>query len=156
MTRQQYEAALNAARQNYQGVATQEAGQLGTRAQLAMAEKVLADTQIHAPFAGYVGARAVTPGEYVSTSSKIATYDDILHNAEAAIAYGKAAALDPKNPEYRSAQGEATVLAAQGQVTHEAQDAFKKALEADPGARMDMGQSIFLCVLATRTFEARL
>jgi multidrug efflux pump subunit AcrA (membrane-fusion protein) len=72
-TRQQYEAALNAARQNYQGVATQEAGQLGTRAQLAMAEKTLADTEVRAPFAGYVSARAVTPGEYVSTSSKIAT-----------------------------------------------------------------------------------
>ena len=72
-TRQQYEAALNAARQNYQGVATQEAGQLGTRAQLAMAEKALADTQVRAPFAGYVSARAATPGEYVSTSSKIAT-----------------------------------------------------------------------------------
>ncbi len=72
-TRQQYEAALNAARQNYQGVATQEAGQLGTRAQLAMAEKVLADTQVRAPFAGYVSARAVTPGEYVSASAKIAT-----------------------------------------------------------------------------------
>src|SRR6476646_3151779 len=72
-SRQQYEATLNAARQNYQGVATQEASQLGTRAQLAMAEKVLADAQIRAPFAGYVSARAATPGEYVSTSSKIAT-----------------------------------------------------------------------------------
>jgi len=72
-TRQQYEAALNAARQNYQGVATQEAGQLGTRAQLALAEKVLADTQVRAPFAGYVSARSVTPGEYVSASAKIAT-----------------------------------------------------------------------------------
>jgi multidrug efflux pump subunit AcrA (membrane-fusion protein) len=72
-SRQQYEAALNAARQNYQGVATQEAGQLGTRAQLAMAEKVLADTEIRAPFPGYVSARPVTPGEYVSTSTKIAT-----------------------------------------------------------------------------------
>ena len=72
-TRQQYEATLNAARQNYQGVATQEASQLGTRAQLGLAEKVLADTQIRAPFAGYVSARPVTEGEYVSTSSKIAT-----------------------------------------------------------------------------------
>ena len=72
-TRQTYEAALNAARQNYQGVATQEASLLGTRAQLAMADKFLADTQIRAPFAGYVSARTVTPGEYVSTSSKIAT-----------------------------------------------------------------------------------
>jgi RND family efflux transporter MFP subunit len=72
-TRQQYEATLNAARQNYQGVATQEASQLGSRAQVALAEKVLGDTVVRAPFAGYVSARTVTPGEYVSTSSKIAT-----------------------------------------------------------------------------------
>ena len=72
-TRQAYEATLNAARQNYQGVATQEASLQGTRAQLAMAEKAVADTQIHAPFAGYVSVRSVTPGEYVSATSKIAT-----------------------------------------------------------------------------------
>ena len=45
---------------------------MGTRAQLAMAEKALADTQIRAPFAGYVSARAATPGEYVATTAKIA------------------------------------------------------------------------------------
>ena len=72
-SRQQYEGTLNAARQNYQGVATQEASQLGTRAGLALAEKVLADTEVRAPFAGYVSARSATPGEYVSTTAKIAT-----------------------------------------------------------------------------------
>jgi cytochrome c-type biogenesis protein CcmH len=53
-------------------------------------------------------------------------------NAEAAEAYGKAAALDPKNADYLSAQGEATVLAAQGTVTPIAQGVFRKALAADP------------------------
>ena len=72
-TRQKYEATLNAARQNYQGVATQEASLQGSRAQLSLAEKALADAQIRAPFAGYVSARPVTPGEYVSATSKIAT-----------------------------------------------------------------------------------
>jgi membrane fusion protein, multidrug efflux system len=71
--RQQYEAMLNAARQNYQGVETQQASQLGTRAQLSLAQKALADTQIRAPFAGYVSARPVTNGEYVALTSKIAT-----------------------------------------------------------------------------------
>jgi cytochrome c-type biogenesis protein CcmH len=52
-------------------------------------------------------------------------------NAEAAEAYGKAAALDPKNADYLSAQGEATVLAAQGTVTPAAQGIFRKALAAD-------------------------
>jgi len=54
-------------------------------------------------------------------------------NAEAAQAYGKAAALDPGNAEYLSAQGEATVLAAQGQVTPAAEDIFRRAVAADPG-----------------------
>ena len=71
--RQVYEATLNAARQNYQGVATQQASLEGFRAQLAMAEKTLADTQILAPFAGYVSARPVAAGEYVDNKSKIAT-----------------------------------------------------------------------------------
>ncbi len=53
-------------------------------------------------------------------------------NAEAALAYGKAAALDPNNAEYLSAQGEATVLAADGSVTPAAEDAFKRAVAADP------------------------
>lgn len=53
-------------------------------------------------------------------------------NADAAEAYGKAAALDPKNADYLSAQGEATVLAADGQVTPKAEDIFKRAVAADP------------------------
>jgi len=71
--RQQYEATLNAARQNYHGVATQQASLEGFRAQLALAEKALADTEIRAPFAGYVSARPVAAGEYVDTKAKIAT-----------------------------------------------------------------------------------
>jgi len=59
-------------------------------------------------------------------------------NAEAANAYGRAAAIDPGNAGYLSAQGEATVLAADGQVTPAAQDIFRKTLAvnaADPRAR---------------------
>jgi RND family efflux transporter MFP subunit len=71
--RQIYEATLNAARQNYQGVATQQASLEAIRAQLALAEKAVADTQIRAPFAGYVSARPVAVGEYVDNKAKIAT-----------------------------------------------------------------------------------
>jgi cytochrome c-type biogenesis protein CcmH len=53
-------------------------------------------------------------------------------NAEAAAAYGKAAALEPGNADYLSAQGEATVLAAEGAVTPAAQDIFRRTLAADP------------------------
>ena len=66
------------------------------------------------------------------------SYLQVGRNADAATAYGRAAALGPKNGEYLSAQGEATVLAAQGQVTPGAEAAFRKAVAidaADPRAR---------------------
>jgi cytochrome c-type biogenesis protein CcmH len=60
------------------------------------------------------------------------SYMQTGRNADAANAYGRAAALDPNNAEYLSAQGEATTLAAQGQVTPAAQDIFRRAVAADP------------------------
>ena len=65
-------------------------------------------------------------------------YLQVGRNAEAATAYGRAAALDPHNAEFLSAQGESTVLAAQGQVTPAAETIFRKAVSldaADPRAR---------------------
>ncbi|MBX3482332.1 c-type cytochrome biogenesis protein CcmI [Phenylobacterium sp.] len=61
------------------------------------------------------------------------SYMQTGRNADAARAYGRAAALDPNNAEYLSAQGEATVLAANDQVTPAAQDIFRRAVAADPG-----------------------
>ncbi len=71
--RQQYEAALNGARQGWGAVESSQAGLEAARAQLAQAEKTLGDMTIRAPFDGFVTARPVAAGEYVSTSSKIAT-----------------------------------------------------------------------------------
>jgi RND family efflux transporter MFP subunit len=71
--KQQYEAALNAARQNYGAVETSQASLEGMRAQLAQAEKGVADTSIHAPFDGYISARPVAAGEHVAVTDKIAT-----------------------------------------------------------------------------------
>jgi len=52
--------------------------------------------------------------------------------ADAAAAYTRAVALDPKNADYRSSEGEALVRAADGQVTPSALDAFHGALKVDP------------------------
>ncbi|HEX3888286.1 MAG TPA: c-type cytochrome biogenesis protein CcmI [Phenylobacterium sp.] len=60
------------------------------------------------------------------------SYLQVGRNADAAQAYGRAVALDPHNAEYLSAQGEATVLAAQGQVTPAAEEIFRKAVSLDP------------------------
>lgn len=71
--RQQYEAALNTARQSYGAVETSQASLEGMRAQVAQAEKGVADTTIHAPFDGYISARPVAAGEHVAVTDKIAT-----------------------------------------------------------------------------------
>ena len=71
--RQLYEAALNSARQNFQGVINAEASLAGARAQTAIARKAVEDTLIKAPFAGYISSRPIAVGQYVALTSKIAT-----------------------------------------------------------------------------------
>ncbi|WP_263415755.1 efflux RND transporter periplasmic adaptor subunit [Terriglobus albidus] len=72
-SRQQYEGALNSARQSFQAVNSSQASLEAMQAQVGQAEKALADTSIRAPFDGYVSARPVAIGEYVTTSSSVAT-----------------------------------------------------------------------------------
>ena len=72
-SRQQYEGALNTARQSYQVVNSSQASLEAMQAQVGQAEKALADTTIRAPFDGYVSARPIAVGEYVTTSSSVAT-----------------------------------------------------------------------------------
>jgi multidrug resistance efflux pump len=71
--RQQFEAASNAARQSYEVVSTSQASLESVKAQLAQAEKAVADTTIRAPFDGYITARPIAAGEYVALTNKIAT-----------------------------------------------------------------------------------
>jgi cytochrome c-type biogenesis protein CcmH len=52
--------------------------------------------------------------------------------SDSAHAYGRAVALEPANASYRSAQGDAIVQAANGQVTPAALEAFRAALKIDP------------------------
>ncbi len=61
------------------------------------------------------------------------SYMQTGRNAEAATAYGRAAALSPGNAEYLSAEGEALTRAGDGTVTAQARGAFQQALAADPG-----------------------
>jgi multidrug efflux pump subunit AcrA (membrane-fusion protein) len=70
--RHQYQA-LNSARQNWGAVEGSQAGLESFRAQLAQAEKGVADTTIHAPLDGFITARPVAAGEYVALTNKIAT-----------------------------------------------------------------------------------
>ncbi|MGH9937685.1 MAG: efflux RND transporter periplasmic adaptor subunit [Blastocatellia bacterium] len=74
---QQYEAAINAARQGNQGVAVAQASLEGARAQTSIARKALSDTVIKAPFAGHISDRPAAPGEHVTPSTKIVTIQRI-------------------------------------------------------------------------------
>ncbi len=71
--RQQLEVAINTARQSNQAIRTAEAAADSARSQVAIAQKAVADTVVSAPYAGYISARPVARGEYVTPSSNIAT-----------------------------------------------------------------------------------
>jgi len=71
--RQQYEGAVNSAKLNFHALGSSQASLDAMRAQVDEAEKGLADTTIRAPFDGYVSARPVAVGEFVATSTKVAT-----------------------------------------------------------------------------------
>ena len=71
--RQQYEGALNGAKLNFHALGSSQASLDAMKAQVSQAEKGLTDTTIRAPFDGYVSARPVAVGEFVATSTKVAT-----------------------------------------------------------------------------------
>jgi membrane fusion protein, multidrug efflux system len=71
--KQQYETAVNLARQNFRGIEWSQASLDGARSQLEQALKGLEDTTIRAPFDGYINSRPVAAGQYVALTNKIAT-----------------------------------------------------------------------------------
>jgi len=71
--KEQYEVQLTAARQNYAAVDTARAAVASTKTQIAQARKAIADAVVMSPLSGYVSDRPADVGEYVTTSSKIAT-----------------------------------------------------------------------------------
>lgn len=62
----QFDVATNAAEQQYQSL-------LAARARVTVAQKALADTVVRAPFAGVVGERYVSAGDYVTRGTKVAS-----------------------------------------------------------------------------------
>ena len=71
--RQQYEAQVAAANQNYAGVATARASAQAVAVQVEQARKGVSDVNVVAPISGFVAERPADVGEYVSTSAKVAT-----------------------------------------------------------------------------------
>ena len=66
VARRQFEIARNGALQQYQAL-------LAARARVTLARKALADTVVKAPFAGVVGERLVSVGDYVARGTKVAS-----------------------------------------------------------------------------------
>ena len=71
--RQQYEAALAQANQSYAAVATARAAAETARVAVEQARKGVGDVVVYAPISGFVAERPADVGEYVSTSTKVAT-----------------------------------------------------------------------------------
>ena len=68
-----YENSKNLAAQNYQGIASAQAGVANAQTQVDIANKAIADAVVYAPFSGSIDDRPVSKGEYVTPSSTIAT-----------------------------------------------------------------------------------
>ena len=66
VARRQYDIARNSSMQQYQAL-------LAARARVSLAKKALADTVVRAPFAGVVGERLVSVGDYVTRGMKVAS-----------------------------------------------------------------------------------
>lgn len=71
--REQYQAQLTLANQSYAAVQTARAAAQSARVSVSQAEKGIRDVTVLAPISGYVADRPADIGEYVSTSSKVAT-----------------------------------------------------------------------------------
>lgn len=65
--------AVNTAKQNNQAIAAARAGVEAAQNQVRQAQQDIGDTVIYAPYAGYVSARGVAVGEFVSTSTAVIT-----------------------------------------------------------------------------------
>lgn len=71
--RQQLDAAVNTAKQSNQAIVSAQANVEAARTQVAEAQQAIKDTVVYSPFAGYISNRPVAVGEYVSSSSVVAT-----------------------------------------------------------------------------------
>ncbi len=71
--KEQLDAAVNIARQSNQAIASAQAAVEAARTQVGTAEQAIADTVVRAPFSGFISARPVAVGEYVSSASVVAT-----------------------------------------------------------------------------------
>lgn len=71
--REQYEAALSLARQNYAAVMTARANVANAESQLNLAKRSQSYANVYSPIDGYVSDRPADLGEYVSTTTKVAT-----------------------------------------------------------------------------------
>lgn len=66
-------ATVNTAKQSNQAIASAQANVEAARTQVAEAQKAIADTVIYSPFPGFISARPTAVGEFVSSSSIVAT-----------------------------------------------------------------------------------
>ena len=71
--KQQFEATINNAKQNNQIIKSAEASVESSRTQVTIAEQAVADTVVRAPFSGFISERQTAVGEFVTSSTPVAT-----------------------------------------------------------------------------------
>src|SRR6266498_5060520 len=75
--KEQYEAALSLARQNYAAVMTARANVANAESQLNLARRSLSYANVYSPIDGYFADRAAVVGRYVAPPARVRTQDSI-------------------------------------------------------------------------------
>lgn len=71
--RRQYEAAINNAKQDSQGIEAAQAQLKNAETQISIEQKAINDATIRAPFSGFISARPVAVGEFITSQTTLAT-----------------------------------------------------------------------------------
>ena len=159
--REQYEAALAQARQNYAAVQTARAAVMAAQTQIAQARKAIADAVVVAPISGYVSDRPAALGEYVTPSSKVATIVrtnplrvqiDIPEQAVSTIQVGQSVSVNVSAYPDRSFSG--TVHHVSPSVAPNSRTMTVEAQVENPGGLLKPGQFVTVRILQPQSDPA--
>lgn len=159
--KEQYDAALSLARQNYAAVMTARANIANAESQLNLALRNKSYANVYSPIDGYVAERPADLGEYVSTTTKVATIVkinplrlriDIPEQAIPTVSVGQSVSVTTSSWPDRNFSGRIARISPN--VTPTSRTLTVEAEIQNPGAVLKPGQFATVRILQSRAVPA--
>lgn len=159
--KEQYDAALSLARQNYAAVMTARANIANAESQLNLALRNQSYANVYSPIDGYVAERPADLGEYVSTTTKVATIVkinplrlriDIPEQAIPTVSVGQSVSVTTSSWPDRNFSGRIARISPN--VTPTSRTLTVEAEIQNPGAVLKPGQFATVRILQSRAVPA--